>query len=414
MSRWRKMGWIGLLYFAEGLPFGIAKEVWPVYFRLHGVSLTDIGLMSLLGLPWTLKVFWSPLIDRFGERTQWITGCLLTLAVLTALMPIFDPASVTLLFWVVLLAFTVAAATQDVAIDAYTVGLVERGEEGDANGVRVSTYRVALIVSGGGLVVLSQWFNWSVLYWVAAAMFVALAVIVRAAPHQPRATTQTEWLAPVWHWLARPGVIAVAAFILLYKLGDAAMGPMVKPFWLDRGLSAGEIGLVSTSFGMGATIAGALVGGRITSTWGIFASLLLLGLAQAASNLGYTTVALLDPPAPQVSVNSLGDVIAGLQEPARAMIYTASMIESFCSGLGSAAFMSFLMNICEKQHAAVQYALLSALFAFSRDVAGAASGWATTRLGYGSYFALTFALAFPALAILPFTRSWIKEAPRST
>lgn len=412
MTRWRKMGWIGVLYFAEGLPFGIAKEVWPVYFRLHGVSLTDIGLMSLLGLPWTLKVFWSPLVDRFGERTHWITGCLLMLGLLTAFMPLFDPTSMTLAFWVLLLAFTVVAATQDVAIDAYTVGLVERGEEGDANGVRVSTYRVALIVTGGGLVVLSQWFNWAVLYWVAAAMFSALAVLMRAAPHQPRSPSQTEWLAPVWHWMARPGVIAVAAFILLYKLGDASMGPMVKPFWLDRGLSAGEIGLVSTTFGMGATIAGALVGGRITSTVGIFASLLLLGLAQAASNLGYTAVALLDPPRPQVTVVSFADVIAGLQEPARAMIYGASMIESFCSGLGSAAFMSFLMNICEKQHAAVQYALLSALFAFSRDVAGAASGWATTRLGYGSYFALTFVLAFPALALLPFTRGWIREAER--
>lgn len=412
MTRWRKMGWIGVLYFAEGLPFGIAKEVWPVYFRLHGVSLTDIGLMSLLGLPWTLKVFWSPLVDRFGERTQWITGCLLMLGVLTAFMPLFDPSSMTLAFWVLLLAFTVVAATQDVAIDAYTVGLVERGEEGDANGVRVSTYRVALIVTGGGLVVLSQWFNWSVLYWVAAAMFFALALVMRAAPHQPRAPSQTEWLAPIWHWLARPGVVAVAAFILLYKLGDASMGPMVKPFWLDRGLSAGEIGLVSTTFGMGATIAGALVGGRITSTVGIFASLLVLGLAQAASNLGYTAVALLDPPRPQVTVSTLADAIAGLQEPARAMIYSASMIESFCSGLGSAAFMSFLMNVCEKQHAAVQYALLSALFAFSRDVAGAASGWATTRLGYGSYFALTFMLAFPALALLPFTRGWIREAER--
>ena len=218
---------------------------------------------------------------------------------------------------------------------------------------------------------------------------------------------------PLRHWLVRPGAIAVAAFILLYKLGDASMGPMVRPFWLDRGLSAAEIGLVSTSFGMAATIAGALIGGRITSTWGILHSLWLLGLAQAISNLGYATVALLDPPAPQVSVASLGDVVAGLQEPARAMIYTASMIESFCSGLGSAAFMSFLMNICEKQHAAVQYALLSALFAFSRDVAGAASGWATTRLGYGSYFALTFALAFPALTLLPFIRSWVREAPPS-
>jgi PAT family beta-lactamase induction signal transducer AmpG len=404
------MGWIGVLYFAEGMPFGIAKDVWPVYFRLHGVSLTDIGLMSLLGLPWTLKVLWSPLVDRFGERGQWITGCLLTLAMLTALMPAFDPTAMTLAFWVVLVAFTVAAATQDVAIDAYTVGLVERGEEGDANGVRVSTYRVALIVTGGGLVVLSQWLSWTSVYGVAAVLFLLLALVVRAAPRQPRAVTSTEWLTPLRQWLMRPGIVAVVAFILLYKLGDASMGPMVKPFWLDRGLSAAEIGLVSTSFGMAATIAGALIGGRFTSTWGIFHALWLLGLAQALSNLGYATVALIDPPVPQVGVSSLGDVIAGLQEPARAMIYAASMIESFCSGLGSAAFMSFLMNICEKQHAAVQYALLSALFAFSRDVAGAASGWATTRLGYGSYFALTFALAFPALAILPFARGWIREA----
>lgn len=414
MTRWRKMGWIGVLYFAEGMPFGIAKDVWPVYFRLHGVSLTDIGLMSLLGLPWTLKVLWSPLVDRFGERTQWITGCLLMLAIFTALMPAFDPTSMTLTFWVVLVAFTVAAATQDVAIDAYTVGLVERGEEGDANGVRVSTYRVALIVTGGGLVVLSQWVSWTNVYGVAAVLFVLLALLVRAAPRQPRAAVSTEWLAPLRQWLLRPGVVAVVAFILLYKLGDASMGPMVKPFWLDRGLSAVEIGLVSTSFGMAATIAGALIGGRITSRWGIFHALWLLGLAQAVSNLGYATVALVNPPAPQVGVSNLGDVLAGLQEPARAMIYAASMIESFCSGLGSAAFMSFLMNICEKQHAAVQYALLSALFAFSRDVAGAASGWATTRLGYDSYFVLTFGLAFPALAILPFTRSWIREATQRT
>lgn len=409
MGRWRKMGWIGVLYFAEGMPFGVAKDVWPVYFRLHGVSLTDIGLMSLLGLPWTLKVLWSPLVDRFGERTQWISACLIALALFVTLTPLFDPTAMSSAFWMVLVAFTVAAATQDVAIDAYTVGLVERGEEGDANGVRVSAYRIALIVTGGGLVVLSQWMSWTILYAVAGGIFLVLALVVRAAPRQPRTAASTEWLAPLRQWIVRPGMVAVIAFILLYKLGDASMGPMVKPFWLDRGLSAAEIGLVSTSFGMVATIAGALIGGRITSTWGIFHSLWLLGLAQAVSNLGYATVALLDPPAPHVTVSSLGDVIAGLQEPARAMIYSASMIESFAGGLGSAAFMSFLMNLCEKEHAAVQYALLSALFAFSRDVAGAASGWATTRLGYGSYFILTFALAFPALAILPFTRAWIRE-----
>jgi len=410
MSRRRKLSWIALLYFAEGLPFGMAKEVWPVYFRVHGASLTDVGLMSLLGLPWTLKVTWSPLVDRYGERRQWIVACLVVLAALMLLTPVFDASAISPGFWALLLGITMASATQDVAIDAYTVGFVARGEEGDANGVRVSAYRVALIASGGGLVVLSRWWPWWSVYGVAALMFFALASVTMRAPRVDQAPAgQREWLIPTKRWLLRPGAPAVVLFILTYKLGDAAIGPMIKPFWLDRGLSASEIGLVSTSFGMLATIAGALIGGRITSRWGIFHALWTLGLAQAASNLGYATVAVLNPPPATAVVSSLGDLGAFLHEPVRALIYSASIVESFTGGLGSAAFLAFLMNLCEKEHAAVQYALLSALFALSRDVAGAASGWATTRLGFGSYFLLTFALAFPALGLLPFVRGWIRE-----
>jgi PAT family beta-lactamase induction signal transducer AmpG len=201
----------------------------------------------------------------------------------------------------------------------------------------------------------------------------------------------------------------VFLFVLIYKLGDAAMGPMVKPFWLDRGLGAAEIGLVSTSFGMVATIAGALLGGRLCDRWGIFSGLWLFGLAQAVSNLGYAAVAWIHLPPPLLVVSSLGDVPAALAEPVRAMIYGASVFESFTSGLGTAAFLAFLMHVCEKEHAAVQYAILSAVFALSRDVAGAASGWATTRLGFASYFLLTFGLALPAYALLPWVRRWMRE-----
>jgi PAT family beta-lactamase induction signal transducer AmpG len=406
----RKLAWIAVLYFAEGLPFGVVKEVVPVYFKVSGVSLTDIGLTSLLGLPWTLKVIWSPLVDRFGERRHWITACLLALALFTGLTPLFDPAVPTLALWSVLLAITIASATQDVAIDAYTIGLVERGEEGDANGVRVSAYRVALIASGGGLVLLAPLIGWSAVFLAAAVMFVALAVGTSAAPRivVPLAERR-HWLAPMRRWLLRPGAWAVFLFVLIYKLGDAAMGPMIKPFWIDRGLTVGEIGLVSTSFGVMATIAGALVGGRLTSRWGILRALFALGLAQALSNLGYASVAWFDPPMPQQAVASLGEALQAMREPGRGLIYAASMVESFSSGLGSAAFMAFLMHVCEKEHAAVQYAALSAVFALSRDVAGAISGWATTNLGYAPYFVLTFFLAFPALGLLPIVRTWIHD-----
>ena len=406
----RKLAWIALLYFAEGLPFGLIKEVLPVYFKVSGVSLTEIGLASLLGLPWTLKVVWSPLVDRFGERRQWITACLIALALFASLTPFFDAGTPTAGLWAVLLAITVASATQDVAIDAYTIGLVDPGEEGDANGVRVSAYRVALIASGGGLVLLAPLIGWTAAFLIAAALFVGLAFATYGAPRVVVPVEERRrWLAPMRRWLLRPGAWAVFLFVLGYKLGDAAIGPMIKPFWIDRGLSVAEIGLVSTTFGVLATIAGALIGGRLTSRWGIFKALLILGLAQALSNLGYATVAWLNPPQPTAIVGSLGDMLAALTEPGRALVYAASMIESFAGGLGSAAFLAFLMHVCEKEHAAVQYAALSAVFALSRDVAGAISGWATTRLGYTSYFVLTFLLAFPALALLPIVRTWIHD-----
>ena len=405
-----KLAWMGVLYFAEGMPFGIVKELLPVYFRVHGVSLVDIGLASLLGLPWTLKVAWSPLVDRYGERRAWIRGCLVALTAFTALVTLFEPNPPSMALWVVLLGLTVASATQDVAIDAFTIGLVRPGEEGDANGVRVSAYRVALIASGGGLLLLAPLIGWNAVFFAAAGCFAALALVVGRAPAaEVPSAERGDWVEGMRRWLGRPGAAGVFAFVLIYKLGDAAMGPMVKPFWIDRGLGVGEVALVSTSFGMLATIAGALLGGRLTTRWGIFSALWILGLAQAVSNLGYTLVAWIDPPHPVHAVETLGDALAALGEPGRALVYAASVIESFTGGLGSAAFLSFLMHVCEKEHAAVQYALLSAVFALSRDVAGAASGWATTRLGYGPYFLLTFALAMPAYALLPIVRRWIHD-----
>jgi MFS transporter, PAT family, beta-lactamase induction signal transducer AmpG len=412
MTLRRKLGWVALLYFAEGLPFGVVKEMMPVYLRFSGVDLTAIGLYSLIGLPWTLKVAWSPLIDRYGDRRTWTAACLAVLAVATALLGTIAPTA-ALLVGVVMLLIAFASATQDIAIDAYTIGLVDPGEEGSTNGVRVTAARIALIASGGGLVLLSTWLGWPAVFTMAAAAFGVLALLV---PWAPRVATSAEsrhlWLEPLRDWVARPGATAVFAFVLLYKLGDASMGPMVKPFWLDHHLSVGEVGIVSSTVGMLATIAGAIAGGRFTDRFGIWRALLFLGLAQALSNLGYATAAWVNPAAPTTEVTSLAGAIAALRDPARALIYSASMIESFTSGLGTAAFLSFLMNICDKEHAAVQYAALSALFGLSRDVAGAFSGWGVQTMGYAAYFTFTVFLAAPALLLLPWIRGWIRERPR--
>jgi len=389
----RKLFWVSILYFAEGFPFGIAIDNLPVYFRVHGVSLTEIGLMSLLGAPWTLKVLWAPLVDRFGSRQSWCVSCLLIMAVVLTGLPFFNPSTPTLWLWGVLLLFTTASATQDVAIDAYTIGLLRPGEEGVANGVRVSAYRVALIVGGGGLVILAAPLGWTVVFYAGAAILAGLAVLVARSPRLtiPAADPQQNWFQPLVQWLERPGAPMIFLFVLTYKLGESSMGPMIKPFWVDRGLSLTDIGLISTTLGVGASILGALAGGVLTTRWGIFHALWCLGLVQALSHFGYIAVAQFD----------LG----------RPSIYAASLCESFAAGLATAAFLSFLMRICDKRRAATEYALLSAIFGFTRSLAGAFSGWGTTHLGYAAYFFVTFLLALPAFALLPWVKAWARTAP---
>jgi PAT family beta-lactamase induction signal transducer AmpG len=138
------------------------------------------------------------------------------------------------------------------------------------------------------------------------------------------------------------------------------------------------------------TILGALTGGWFVNRYGIFHGLLWLGITQVVSNLGYVAVASLDLP--------------------RESIYVASIVESYTQGLGTAAYLSFLMNLCDKEHAATQYAILTALMAVTRDIGGAFTGIGVEALGYSIYFAVTTALALPGLALLPFIRGRIREA----
>ena len=157
-------------------------------------------------------------------------------------------------------------------------------------------------------------------------------------------------------------------------------------FWVDRHFTPFQIGWGPGTLGVVSTILGALLGGSLTRRWGIFRALLMLGIAQAGSHLAYITAAALPP---SISV-----------------MYAASVVESFCGGLGTAAFLAFLMSICDKAHAATQYALLSALFSVTDVVAGTFSGWVTEAIGYTGYFTLTFFLAWPALFLIPRVRVW--------
>jgi PAT family beta-lactamase induction signal transducer AmpG len=320
------------------------------------------------------------------------------IAAVLLILPFVDVAGVGWIVLALILALTTLSATQDVAIDSYSVGLIERQEEGAANGVRASAYRVALVFFGGGIVFLAAALEWNSLFILAAAVFATLGLSTGVIPRLNLPPGAREhWLQGFWGWAGTWRVVPLILFVLTYRLGEFAIGPMVKPFWVDYGKSIWpirddlmfQIGLVPTTFGIVLSITGALMGGAFISRYGIFHGVWLLGLLQAVSNLGYSFVDWLN----------LG----------RFGLYGASMLESLCGGLGTAAFLAFLMNVCQKEHATVQYAFLSSFFSLTGRLVGGISGLGAERYGYGNYFAVTFLLSMPAYALLPWIKSWIHE-----
>ena len=482
----RKLFWVALLYFSEGLPLGVFYDIFPVYFRQQGVNLADIGLLSLLGLAWTVKFLWAPAVDWARRHRWWIAAANVGMACVMwwfGAAAGLGGAAIGPWVWVAIGMFTVLSATNDIATDGYTIELLDRKEYGLANGFRIGFYRVGMIFAGV-LLMVSGWLGWSVAYFLGGAMFGVNAACALLAPAEKRVISDRSSVAaefgllrdqPLWvlalagvllgllwpglaplgrfagwpvlaaysdtwwfkgaipvglmflgagimvhaarqpraqllrqgpvfgAWvelLSRPGMLAILLFILLFKLGDAAMGFMVKPFWVDSGFTAQQIGLVSVNLGLALSIGGGLLGGWYVDTRGIYKGLWVLGLWQALSNLGYAWAAWWLP-----SLGQVGDPGVAQQ----ALVYAASGLESFTAGLGTGAFLAFLMAITSRAKATTEYAILSSIFAFSRAVAGWAGGIGAQEMGYAAYFFLTFFLSFPAYALLPQVRRMLER-----
>lgn len=385
-----RLAWVAAIAFSSGFPFGFFNELVPVYLRSRGTSLELIGLAWWASLPWALKFLWAPLVDRFGSRKRWIVACQVGIAAVLAGLAAASPGGTP--FFALLFAIVALSATQDIAVDAYTIEITSKAELGPANGIRVTAYRTAMIVAGGVMVGLSAWLGWSKLFLAAAAFFILLATINLRLPPAARAPAAHQpFFEPIRDLFTSPAIAGVLIFILTFKLGDLALTPMVKPFWLDAGYSVEQIGWAQTTLGVGASIIGALAGGAITLRIGTYRALWMLGAVQALSNLGYYVAARAGAPP--------------------ALMYGATVIEQFTGGLATAAFLAFLMSLCTRRHAATQFALLSAIYRVAGIAAASVSGFLATRFGYAPYFLLTFVLALPGFLLLPAVRRAL-TAPR--
>jgi PAT family beta-lactamase induction signal transducer AmpG len=317
------------------------------------------------------------LVDRFGTFRAWTIAGLIGIAALVACTPSWSEYAFPLLFCV-----AIFGGMQDVGLDGWIVAAVPPEHQGRAAGVRTAAYRGAMALCGGGAVWVGARYGWNLGWYVVAAAvgISALAVLQLPAPPRPAVHPAGDFARTLARWLREPGVALTVLFGVIYKLGDAAMAPMVKPFWLDSGLSAETVGLLSTLAGSLLTAFGAVIGGEFTSRVGFLRAVVVLGGLQLVSNLVYAGVALSPTPT--------GVVCAG-------------MFESLTAGLGTAPLMGLLMRACGREQTATRWATISALTGLSRIVSGVVSGFGTEHFGYAAWFAITAAIAAPALALAP-------------
>lgn len=390
----RRVLHLASLSFPGGLPLGLVLVTLPAWLADQGVSATEIGLVGAAGLPWSFKFLWAPLLDRFAPPLLDRRRAFMVLAQLGLFLSIaalsLVPAQQTTLVLVVALAIALSSATQDIAMDAYAVEVLRPSEYGPASGLRTTFYRIAMLVSGGAAIALADQIPWSVVFLLVAFLFVPATALTTFAPPAPPAAAGADEAPPGLiqaiaqpiRALARgPRFLAVAAFVLLYKFGDAAALGMVSPFFrVGLGVSLTEIGFLQKTVGLIAIIAGTMTGGVLLPRLGLLRGLFVFGVFQALTSLLYAATA--------------------FSGGTRAIMYAAIICEQAASGMATAALLSLMMSVCEKRWAATQFALLSSLMGVGRTLATMASGALADQLGYGSFFVLAAALGLPGLALI--------------
>ncbi|CCG86412.1 muropeptide MFS transporter AmpG [Erwinia piriflorinigrans] len=402
-----------LLGFASGLPLALTSGTLQAWMAVENIDIKTIGFFSLVGQAYVFKFLWSPLMDRYtlpflGRRRGWLLLTQILLTVGIALMGFMQPShDLTLLAALaVLIAF--CSASQDIVFDAWKTDVLSATERGGGAAISVLGYRLAMLVSGGlALWLADRFLGWQAIWWLMAAMMLPgiIATLLAKEPdttiERPR-SLEDAVVAPLRDFFSRNNAWLILSLIVLYKLGDAFAASLTTIFLIRGvGFDAGDVGLVNKTLGLVATIVGALAGGVLMQRLSLFRALMLFGILQAVSNLGYWILSITD--------KNLYNMAA------------AVTVENLCGGMGTAAFVALLMTLCNRSFSATQFALLSALSAVGRVYVGPVAGWFVESWGWPTFYAFTVVAALPGLLLLAGCKSTLEYAqnhsdfpPRST
>jgi PAT family beta-lactamase induction signal transducer AmpG len=378
------------LGFSSGLPLALTAGTLQAWLTVTGVDLKTIGLFTLVGLPYTLKFLWSPVMDRFvppwlGRRRGWMVAAQSALLAGILAMGITGTESPwTLAALAMLVAFM--SASQDIVFDAYRADVLHPPERGFGAAVSVTGYRIGMLAAGAVALIMAERIGWRETYFAMAALMAVglLTTLISPEPavpmRAPRSLSDAVWL-PLREFFGRARAIELLLVVVLYKVGDALAGALSTAFLIRGvGFSPTEVGLVNKGLGLAATIFGALVGGAAMTRLGLFRSLVVFGVLQAVSNLSFMVLAW-----------------SGKSYP---LMVGAVAIENLSGGMGTAAFVALMMSLCDHRFTATQFALLSALAAVGRVLVGPPSGYLVQRVGWVAFFLITTLAALPGLWLL--------------
>ena len=412
MSRWRRslavygdrrVLLILPLGFASGLPLLLTFSTLSAWLATAGVSRAAIGAFALVGTPYSFKFLWSPLIDRLppplplGRRCGWGLTIQIALAAAMLALGACNPKDGLAAMSALALLVAFLSASQDIVIDAWRVEMLTEEQQGPGAGMIQTGYRVAMLASGAGALIVAAHAGWFAAYaTMAALMGVGMLVFLlgpepapppEPAPRERDGAWETfgEWIAtavaaPFADFMRRPAWPAILVFVLGYKLGEAMAGVMAMPLYVALGFSLTEIAAVSKLVGFFATIIGALAGGLVSVRMGIVRALILCGVLQSAGNLFYVLQA-----------------VGGHRLDYLALCVAA---ENITGAMAGAALVAYLSSLCSPAFTATQYALLSSLAAVGRTLVASSGGVLAERLGWVPFFLLTTVATLPALALL--------------
>ncbi len=385
--------------FASGLPLLLTLSTLSYWLKKVGTDLTAIGLFGAAAAPYGYKFLWSPIIDQvrlpvlsslLGHRKSWLFVLQILLAGAIFALGLTDPAVNPLQTALAVLVIAFFSASQDIVIDAYRIEILDAEEQAAGAATTQIGYRVGLLLAGAGAIALSDFVAWNIVFAVLAACILGCAIFTLFVPEPKiqrpsfgsdyRAGVNEAVIQPFREFMQRRGWAVVLLFVLLYKFGDAFSGFLANPFYVDLGFSGVEIAAITKIYGIIATVIGGLVGGAIVARIGLFRTLMIGGVLQAATNLLFTVLALRGHDIVWLGIAITADNLAG--------------------GIAAAAFVAYLSGLCNRAFTATQYALLSSFMAQGRTLMSTPSGWLAQKLDWPEFWALTALMAIPGLLLL--------------